>query len=134
MKGRHYELPVSLVVDETGADQSLVSGFEHVIVQGFLEGEGLGLPSAEAVSAKVDGQPEPVSLGGVGKTEMADIDGQVGRIAFLQAEHIRAEFPHEFGEFAARMVLAQVVADDSDHVDPARLAHRAHQSEATAKA
>ena len=106
MKGRHDELTVSLMVDQTGADQSLVSGFQNVVMKGFFEGKSLGLPSAEPVSAKVNGQPEPVSLGGIGKPEMADIHGQVGRIAFLQAKHIRAEFLHEFDDFAARMVLA----------------------------
>jgi hypothetical protein len=115
MERRDDELTVGLVVDETGADEPLVGWLQYSVMQGLLEGECLGFAGSEAIHPVVNGQPETIALGGVGEAEVSDIGGQVGRVTFLETEHIRVEFLRKLAEFAARMVFAQVVADDSDH-------------------
>ena len=108
------EVVVRLVVDHPGADEPLVGGGQDAVVQRLLQREGLRLVRREPVHAVVDGQAQPVALGGVGQVQVTNGVRQVVGVALLQAQGINLKIAGQINQLTAGMVLTQVVADDSN--------------------
>ncbi|WP_253182674.1 hypothetical protein [Arthrobacter sp. SW1] len=83
-------------------------------MDGFLQREGFALQRREALGTVVDGQAEPVPLGGIGQPQRSEGCGKIGGIAFLQAQGVEFEIAGKLDQLIAGPVLAEVVADDPD--------------------
>ena len=104
---------IGLVVPHPRADEPLMGGRQDHVVQGLLERKGLGAVGGEPVRPVVDGQPQPVALGGIGELQRTQRVRQVGGVALLQAQRIDAEVLGQGDQLPAGLVLAEVVANDA---------------------
>ncbi len=105
---------VRLIVDDVRADEPFVRRGQDAVMERLLQGERLGGEGREACLAVVDRQAQPVPLRGVSQVQVPDGVGQVCGIAFLEAQGVDVEVPGQVNELTAGLVLAEVVANDSD--------------------
>ncbi len=103
------EVAILIDVVEPDSQHPLFCGLEHAIVQGLLESHRAHIHGVEGVLAVVDGEPEPVALGGVGQSQAADDLGDVGRVGLLQAQHVGAVALDQVRELPGSTMFAQVV-------------------------
>ena len=109
---RHDEFVPVVDVVEAHAEQALLGGLEHHVVEGLLQGERAHVDRAVGVLPVVHREPQPVPLRRVGQPQAADRRGDLAGVVLLQAQHVGAVVLDEMGQLTGCPVLAQVVGDD----------------------